>query len=448
VSTSTQPIPTLPEDSTSGPRAAAPPLPEAGEAREGQPGDHHTTRSVYVTSPEGDTGKSTVALGVLDLLTRRAERVGVFRPVARSTDTADYVLELLLAHDAVDLPYDLCLGVTYDEVHADPERALAEIVARYHEVARRCDIVVIVGTDYTDVAGPTELAFNARIAANLGAPVLLVVSGNGRTPAAVRQVAEVSMGELRTNHAHVIGVVANRCTDDLAAVRAELDGDVPAWSLPEEPFLVAPTVRALMEAVGGRLAVGDEELLGREALDVVVGAMSFEHLLDRVSDGAVVITPGDRTDVVLGLMMTHAAAGFPSLAGIILNGGFYPEGSTARLIEGLGQRVPIIRTDLGTFRSASAAARTRGRLSAESQRKIDTALALFEQHVDSEALFARLELPPPDVVTPLMFEYDLLDRARADRKHIVLPEGADDRILRAASTLLQRGVAELTILGD
>jgi phosphate acetyltransferase len=448
VSTSTQPIPTLPEDPTPGPRAAAPPLPEAGEAREGQPADHHTTRSVYVTSPEGDTGKSTVALGVLDLLTRRAERVGVFRPVARSTDTADYVLELLLAHDAVDLPYDLCLGVTYDEVHADPERALAEIVARYHEVARRCDIVVIVGTDYTDVAGPTELAFNARIAANLGAPVLLVVSGNGRTPAAVRQVAEVSMGELRTNHAQVIGVVANRCTDDLAAVRAELDGDVPAWSLPEEPFLVAPTVRALMEAVGGRLAVGDEELLGREALDVVVGAMSFEHLLDRVSDGAVVITPGDRTDVVLGLMMTHAAAGFPSLAGIILNGGFYPEGSTARLIEGLGQRVPIIRTDLGTFRSASAAARTRGRLSAESQRKIDTALALFEQHVDSEALFARLELPPPDVVTPLMFEYDLLDRARADRKHIVLPEGADDRILRAASTLLQRGVAELTILGD
>jgi phosphate acetyltransferase len=207
-------------------------------------------------------------------------------------------------------------------------------------------------------------------------------------------------------------------------------------------------VRALMEAVGGRLVVGDEELLGREALDVVVGAMSFEHLIDRLSDGAVVITPGDRTDVLLGLMMTHAASGFPSLAGIILNGGFYPQGSLGRLIEGLGQRVPIIRTDLGTFRSASAAARTRGRLSAESQRKVDTALALFEQHVDAEALFARLELPPPDVVTPLMFEYDLLDRARADRKHIVLPEGADDRILRAASTLLQRGVAELTILGD
>jgi len=434
------PVPAPPP--TTGPGAAA-----VSTAHEGTAADH-VPRSVYITSPEGDTGKSTVALGVLDLLTRRAQRVGIFRPVARSTDRADYVLELLLAHDAVDLPYDLCLGVTYEQVHADPERALADIVARYHEVARRCDVVVIVGTDYTDVAGPTELAFNARIAANLGAPALLVVSGNGRTPAEVRQVAEVSIGELRTNHAQVIGVVANRCTGDLGAVRAVLDGDVPAWCLPEVPFLVAPTVGALMEAVGGRLVVGDEELLAREALDVLVGAMSFEHLIDRLSDGAVVITPGDRTDVLLGLLMTHAAAGFPSLAGVILNGGFYPEGSMARLIEGLGQRVPIIRTDLGTFRSASAAARTRGRLSADSQRKTDTALALFEQHVDSGALFARLELPPPTVVTPLMFEYDLLDRARADRKHIVLPEGADDRILRAASTLLQRGVAELTILGD
>ncbi|NMR18946.1 phosphate acetyltransferase [Cellulomonas fimi] len=407
-----------------------------------------TSRSIYIASPEGDTGKSTVALGVVDLLTRRAQRVGVFRPVARSGDAPDYVLELLLARDGVDLPYDLCVGVTYEQVHADPEQALATIVDRYHEVARRCEVVVIVGTDYTDVAGPTELSYNARIAANLGAPALLVVSGNGRSPDEVRQVAEVSLGELRTNHAQVLGIVANRCTAALDDVRASLTGDVPVWTLPEEPFLVAPTVRALMEAVGGRLAVGDEELLGREALDVLVGAMSFEHLLDRLSDGAVVLTPGDRTDVLLGLILAHAATGFPSLAGIVLNGGFYPSESIARLVESLDQRLPIIRTDLGTFRSASAAAGTRGRLTADSQRKIDTALTLFETHVDGGALLATLDVPRTEVVTPLMFEYELLDRARSDRKHVVLPEGQDDRILRAASTLLARQVADLTILGD
>ncbi|MDT0166095.1 phosphate acetyltransferase [Actinotalea sp. AC32] len=406
-------------------------------------------RSIYITSAEGDTGKSTIALGVLDLLSRSVLRVGVFRPVARSTDQADYVLELLLAHDGVDLTYDDCVGVTYEEVHADPEAALSRIVNRYHEVERSCDVVVIVGTDYTDVAGPTELSYNARIAANLGAPVLAVVRAAGRRPEDVRHVADVMVGELRANHAEVIGVVANRCEPaQLVQVKHALGGDLPAWALPDDQLLSAPTVRALMEAVGGRLEAGDEELLSREALDLLVGAMSVEHLLEKLTDGAVIITPGDRSDVLLGLLMAHAAEGFPSLAGIILNGGFYPPSVIARLVNGLGQRLPIIRTELGTFRSANAAAGTRGRLTADSQRKVDTALALFERHVDGETLLARLDVARPSVVTPLMFEYQLLDRARSDRKHIVLPEGNDDRILRAASTLLQRQVARLTILGN
>src|SRR5690554_2167383 len=185
-----------------------------------------------------------VALGLVDLLTRRVQRVGVYRPVARSTKTPDYVLELLLAHDGVDLDYDKCVGVTYEAVHADPEAALSTIVTRYHEVQKLCDVVVIVGTDYTDVAGPTELAYNARIAANLGAPVMLVVSGNGRSPEEIRQISEVSVGELTTNHAQIMAVIANRCDPErLDEVRAALSTQVPAWAMPEDPFLTAPTVR-------------------------------------------------------------------------------------------------------------------------------------------------------------------------------------------------------------
>lgn len=406
-------------------------------------------RNIYIASPEGETGKSTVALGVVDLLTRRFQRVGVFRPVARSTDARDYVLELLLAHDGVDLDYDLCVGVTYEEVHADPDAALSKIVTRYHAVEAECDVIVIVGTDYTDVAGPTELAFNARIAANLGAPVMLVVSGNRRTPEAIRQISEVAITELTTNHAQVLSVVANRCMpDQLDEIRSTLSSDLPLWAIPEDPFLTAPTVRQLMESVNGKLVLGDDELLGREVLDVLVGAMSLEHLLDRLADGAIVITPGDRSDVLLGLLMAHAANGFPSLAGVILNGGFTPPGSISRLVHGMAPSLPVIETNLGTFRSATLASQTRGRVTIDSQRKVDTALALFEQHIDTDDLFARLDVARPETVTPLMFEYELLDRARTDRKHIVLPEGSDDRILRATSTLLQRQVANITLLGE
>ena len=416
------------------------------------------TRSIYITSIEGHAGKSTVALGMLDTLSHQTERVGVFRPVARSSDERDYVLEMLLAHDGVDLNYDECVGVSYEDVHADPEAALSEIVSRFKAVERQCDAVVILGSDYTDVGSPTELGFNARIAANLGAPVLLVLGGQqsdaagSRSPDDLRQVFTLARQELDSAHAHVLGIVVNRADPQrieeiIAAVERESDR-LPVWAIPEDRFLIAPSIASLMEAVDGTLIKGDPALLGRESLGIVVAAMSMENVLTRLIEGGVVVVPGDRADVLLAVLMANAAETFPSVSAIILNGGFELLPQIALLIDGLDNTLPIIRNSLGTYDTALRITQTRGRLAPESTRKYDTALALFEQYVDADVLLRLLDVSRSDVVTPLMFEYDLLDRARSNPQHIVLPEGTDDRILRAASTLLRRGVARLTILGD
>ncbi len=407
------------------------------------------TTSIYIASPEGDTGKSTVALGILHRLTAMVPRAGVFRPITRR-ENRDYILELLLAHSNAGLTYEECVGVSYERLHADPDGAIADIVDRYHQVADRCDAVVIVGSDYTDVASPTELSVNARIAANLGAPVLLSVRARDRTPAEVAQVIELCLAELAAQHAHTAAVVANRADPaQLEAVaRACADLGPRVYVLPEEPLLVAPTVADLSDAVGGVLVHGDSSLLGREAMGVLVAGMTAEHCLERLTEGVAVITPGDRSDVVLAVTSAHAAGGFPSLSAIILNGGLPLHGSIAQLVNGLGLRLPIIASDLGTFETASAVAGARGRVTATSQRKIDTAIALMERYVDIDELQDRLSLPIPTVTTPQMFTYQLMERARADRKRIVLPEGDDDRILRAAGRLLRRDVADLTILGE
>lgn len=406
--------------------------------------------SVYVTSPEGHTGKSSVALGLVDLFTRRVSRVGVFRPVARSGTEPDSVLQLLLAHEGIDLTYDECVGVTYEDVHADPDAALNTILGKYRLVERQCDMVVIVGSDYTDVAGPTELAFNARVATNLGSAVVLVTSALDRSPEDVRSVVDVAVAELHSAHAKVVAVVANRADpDNVAQVRQRLtDLPVPAWVMPDVPLLSAPLVRDLMAAVDGTLIAGEEALLDREAEGVIVGGMTMEHILDRLTEGAIVIVPGDRSDVILAMLSANRAESFPTLSGLILNGGFRPPEPVRRLLDGLSLQLPIITTDLGTFETASQVARTRGLLSAGSQRKLDTARANFASHVDGEQLLDAIDIPQTDVVTPLMFEYDLLERAHQAGKHVVLPEGTDDRILRAASSLLSREVASLTLLGE
>jgi phosphate acetyltransferase len=417
---------------------------------------------IYITSAEGHTGKSTVALGVLETLARTVGRVGVFRPVARSVAEPDYVLELLLQHTAVEIPYDDAVGVTYDDVHADPDAALATILTRFGQVERRCDAVVVLGSDYTDVGSPTELSFNAKVAANLGAPVLLVLGGRDSAERAARtaddmaQVADVTTSELRAEHAQLLGVVVNRADPDaleaiVTSVTAAVHDhhpDAPVWAIPEDAVLVAPTVRALLAATGATLVRGDDALLDREALGTVVAGMSMENVLPRLIEGGIVVVPGDRNDVLIATLLANESETFPSIAGVILNGGFETAPQISRLLEGLSSSLPIAQSDLGTYDTALRITQTRGRLAADSPRKAELALALFERHVDAEALLARLQLTPSGVVTPLMFEHGLIDRAREHRKHIVLPEGDDDRILRAASTLLQRQVCDLTILGD
>jgi phosphate acetyltransferase len=439
-------------------------------------------RSVYITSAEGHSGKSTIALGVVDLLLRQGRKVGVFRPIARSTTERDYVLDLLLKMDGVQTDYEHALGVTYDDVHADPDAALSQIIDRYKAVEASSDVVVVVGSDYTDVGTPTELGYNARIAANLGAPVLLVLGGrtaqgaderlgqaDARTPSDVHQLAEVAVSSLRAEHADLLAVVVNRADpsrlEEIAAAAGDAvapgrernipgreynprDGDAVVWAIPEDPLLVAPSVASIMASVDGTLVSGDPELLDREALGVVVAAMSMENVLTRLIEGSVVVVPGDRTEVLLAVLMANASGTFPSVSAIVLNGGFELSEPIGRLLEGIRTNLPVIGTRYGSYETTVRITHTRGRLAADSERKRERASTLFEQNVDPDVLLKLLDVQRAPIVTPLAFAYELVERARSQRKRIVLPEGDDDRILRAASIALSRGIADLTILGD
>ena len=411
-------------------------------------------RSVYIATVEGFAGKSAVALGLLEQLSRRIERVAVFRPVVRSDAREgpghDYVLDLLVSHDAVHLSHDECIGVTYDDLHADPDAAMERIVERYHRVAATCDVVLVVGSDYTDVGAPAEFAVNARIAANLGSPVLLVLNGYGRDAEQLRTAAELATAELRANHGSLFAVIANRVDRDTpdAVAKALRRGDVPAYAIPEQPLLSAPSVAALIDACGARLLSGDEALLTREVSGQVIAAMTLPHVLDHLFEGALVVTPGDRPEIVLGVLTAHVSANFPQMSGIVLTGGLELPAQVRKLLDGLAIPLPIAATPLDTYAASTLMSNRRGRLDKDSPRKVATALALFAEHVDGDALLDRLEVARTQAVTPLMFEHQLIDTAVADRRHIVLPEGEDERILRAADILLRRRVADLTLLGD
>lgn len=428
-------------------------------------------RSIYITSAEGHTGKSMIALGLLDAFQKQHRDVGVFRPVSRSRTEPDDVLEMLLRHLRDPDEASECIGVTYEDVHLDPDGSIARIISHYKAIEKRHEMMIILGSDYTDISSPTELAYNARIAANLAAPVLLVlggrmheedapvnsqfITGDPRTAEDMRQLAEMAITELESEHAQLAGVIANRIEPDRldevreAMVTAVEDaGQVPVWTLPEDPLLVAPSLRDLMRALDGSLTIGNERLLDRDVLWYVISAMSMENVIDWIAEGAAVVVPGDRSEVLLALHVAQLSETFPKIAGIFMNGGFEMSPLIERMISGLHVDLPIITVPYGTFETARRITRTRGRLATATPAKLRKAREHFHAHVEGRGLAEILDAGDSCVITPLMFEYQLIERARAERKHIVLPEGNDDRILLAAAQVLAYDAADITILGE
>ncbi|GGF46642.1 phosphate acetyltransferase [Ornithinimicrobium tianjinense] len=413
--------------------------------------------ALYLSSAESQSGKSALAVGLLAEACARGGRVGVFRPLV--LDRAhDPLIELLHPLSTSPLEPAAGVGVTYEEMRADPEAATSSVVDRFHTFAADHDTVLVVGSDFTDVPTPTEFSTNAALAAHLGAPMVLVVPGTDRSVEECATAAELIVHEARSRHADVAALVANRVNpDQLEQVRDVLTRRLPevpsVFAVPADALLSAPTVHDLMASVDGRLLLGDETRLDREVTGFVVAGMTMPHVLDRLREGCVLICPGDREEVLLATILAHRSSTFPSLSAVVLNGGFLPTPQVTRLMEGLGVELPIISCTTGTMSTATAMHAVRGRIGTRSSRKIERARALVHGHVDIGAL-----LPSPSerrgaghgtrVVTPLMFEHDLTARAREADAHIVLPEGTEPRILRAADTLLARRVARLTLLGD
>ncbi|WP_039831366.1 phosphate acetyltransferase [Nocardiopsis valliformis] len=402
---------------------------------------------VYVASSDAESDKRTIALGMTELLAGTVDSVGVFRPVV-AEEGGDPLLETLSRRFGLTDPYEDCVGATHRRVHTDPEAAMSEIIAAYRDLAARHSAVVVVGTDYTDAVTATEFAFNARMAANLGTPVLLVVSGVDRPGSRVRSELAIMHAELAREQAIRLATVVDRVHPDrLAATRERLRH--VAYVLPDMPGLSSPTVRDLQRACDARLLFGEAERLTRETSGVEIASMSLPGLLDRLSADSLILLTADRAGSLLpALLAAHTSPDFPSLAGLLITGDTEMPEPVWRLLTGMDVRFPVLTTPLDTYTTATRLASVRGGSAPLSDRKIESALATFSANVDGPELLNRLRVTRTDAVTPLMFEYTLLDRARADRRRVALAEGTEERVLRAADILLRRDVVDLTLLGS
>ena len=416
--------------------------------------------SLYITGIEPGSGKSLVALGVMELLSRRVRQVGYFRPVIPSKEVPDNNIQLIDNRYNLESVYEEMYAYAHDDAQAmvsagSTETLLKEVFNKYKALESKCQFVLCAGTDFSGLSSAFEFEFNADVAANLGSPILVLVNGRHKTTDDIVGAVDLAHEAFKSKDCSIAATIVNRVAteqrEEVASRFADRDGETgPVYLLPEIDLLGKPTVKEIAAALQAEIIQGSPEGLYRTVQDLKVAAMNFPHFLDHVADGDLVITPGDRADVILASMAASLSDTAPSIAGLLLTGDEPPAPQVKRLVEGFraSSPIPIISVASDTFTAAMQANAVSAVLTPGDDRKIAAALGGFEAHVDLKQLEERIEVARSERVTPIMFEYALIDRAKADRRHIVLPEGDEERILRAAEILLQRGVVDLTLLGD
>jgi phosphate acetyltransferase len=417
------------------------------------------SNGLYITATESGSGKSAIALGVMEMLFRKLDCVGFFRPIINPDQTPqDPDILLMATQFNLNLPYEKMYGIT----QAEAERLMAlgkkgeiieRIIEKYTDAQKHCSFILCEGTDFVSSTASVEVDINASIIKNLACPVLLVANAFQKPLEDVSRLISLTLESLVEKGCKIVGTIINRVTasteDDIIhrIKAAGLVRNQLIYAIPDEAVLAKPTLSEVAKTLNADILCGHKQMY-RHARSFTVAAMQLRNLLPRIVHGTLIITPGDRADIIVACLATLSSASMEKISGIILTGGLAPEKPIWDLIQGFSGMVPILSVGIDTFQTTIQVEKIQSTISPRDDRKITRALALFEQHIDIEKLAKKVITTESTIVTPKMFEFKVIQRAISDKKRIVLPEGSEDRILRAAEALLRREIVDITLLGN
>jgi phosphate acetyltransferase len=419
------------------------------------------SKNLFLTSTEAKSGKSLICLGIMELLLRNMDRVAFFRPLISmdpSDKKKDDDINLISQYYKLDIPYNDMYGCTTieaDELIAlgKKDELIERIFIKYKQAEQNFDFVLCEGTDFEGSTSSLEFDINAEVANNLGCPVLLVANANNKTVDEIFRAIEISLESLMEKGCKIVSTIVNRVDPKdekeiiIGLTKKSAGTGQLIYTIPNEKYLGNPTIGEIVEILGARVLYGQDQL-ERHAHNVLVAAMQLRNFLARVEHGAFIITPGDRADVIAACLSSLSSMSMPSISGIMLTGGLRPEEPICKLIEGYTNIFPIISVETDTFDSARIVDNIHAIISPTNTRKINRALELFDKNILVNELAEKIIETQTTTVTPKMFEYELIQKAKTHKQHIVLPEGEDERILRASEILVRRDVVKVTLLGN
>ena len=416
-------------------------------------------KAIYIATSEHNSGKSIVTLGLMSMLIGKTAKVGYFRPIIEDFEDSklDNHIETVISHFGLDIDFEDAFAITKSKLIKKKNKGkigevLDLIIEKYKRLEEQFDFVLVEGTSFSGEGTVIELDMNVLIAKNLGIPTIIVGSGVGKTLEELIDSLYLAYDSFKVKDVEVLAVIANKVQEQniklvTDGLQANLPPEVLVNAIPIISSLNNPTIKEIVDVLEAKVLFGDD-FLNNEVGNFSVGAMQLRNYLLHLKENALVITPGDRADIILGALQANESANYPTISGIVLTGNILPEESIMKLIEGLTTVVPIITVEGGTYQITNKLGNIKSKIYADNTHKIEGSISTFEKYVDLDELSKKLVSFEAEGMTPKMFQYNLVKRAKQHRKHIVLPEGSDERIIIATSRLLAMDVVDISIIGN
>lgn len=436
-------------------------------------------KSLFIAPTSLDSGLTSVCLGLLRALERVGVSVGFYKPFLQSVHQGealhnngkDTSVEFVRVRSHLQPPDPLPLKEAQHLLNRGKSDLLMEtIVGEYQKVAKDVDVVIIEGL----VPDRTEAyiaRLNVEVARNLGSEVILVSSPKSSLPADLDDEIDFSARLFAApSDPDVIGVILNKVGEPEReglsglSLQRRIKGETSPTEygsqckvfsdnrfqllaeVPWQPELLAPRVSDLARELNVRI-LNEGQMHKRRVESVSVVARSIRNMADTLKPGMLLVTPGDREDIVVTTAVA-ALNGVP-LAGLMLTGGLLPDSRVIDLCRrALDTGLPVLASDTNTYETANMLANLSSAIPVDDPERIDRAMEAVATQIDTDWLQDHLKVQRQRRLSPPAFRYQLSERSRAADKRIVLPEGNEPRTVQAAIICHQRGLARCVLLGN
>ncbi|MBU1668085.1 phosphate acetyltransferase [bacterium] len=415
-------------------------------------------KSLYVSSLERCNGSLVVAIGIMQLLKTKYRKVAFFRPIIEESAKKDHKIMTIKNYFSLNIPYADTYAFTLSEVDNrismnKTHELYEQILIQVRQLEEEYDFILIEGIGKNLLSSSIDFDINLAIAKNLSAPFISVLNGNEKNLKQIVESIAIESKSIQTEGCFHFATFVNRLSSKSMEACKNYFSDTQLhyelYFLPEKKELGAPTVKEVKNALNCKHVFGDQKYLEKTIKRNKIIAMRVEHFIDFIEEKDLIITPYDRSDIIMALLTLYHSKLYPNVAGIVLTGGSKMDKNIEKLLNSFENlALPILSTKEDTYTTSIKIEAIKAKITAKSQNKLAIILGMFTTYVDSKKIEAKLLEKNDDIVTPLMFEFNIFKRAREDKSMIVLPESSDERVLKAAEIVMQGNIVNITLLGD